>query len=547
MKEFILPELGENIESALVIKLMINTGDYVKIDQPVLEIETDKATIEVPSTIEGVVHELLIKEGEKAKVGQVVFRVKEVGGQTKSEPVVQKTISQTKIEEIKPAAANKEVTQSGNGISEFVLPELGENIESAVVLKVMVSKGDFIEQDQGVLEIETDKATIEVPSTVSGKVIDVFVREGEKAKVGQVILKVQSDIKYEAKPIEQITKPEIVEKEIIEAVKEVELISEEKVSETTIQLEGQPPIQIDAAPAAPSVRRLARELGVDINKIPGSGPAGRISLDDVKAFVKKLNEGRAKLPYSSESPVQQVTLPDFTKFGAIERQQMTTIREKTAVHLSHAWNSIPHVTQFDKADITELEKMRKQFSPIVEKEGGKLTVTAILIKIAAAALKVFPQFNSSVDIQSKEIIFKKYFNIGVAVDTDRGLIVPVIRDVDKKNIKQIAKELNEISDKARNRKVTPDDLQGGCFSISNLGGIGGTFFTPIVNSPEVAILGVSRSSYEPVYINGEFQPRLIMPLSLSYDHRVIDGADGIRFLRWIIEALEQPMRVLMEG
>lgn len=547
MKEFILPELGENIESALVIKLMINTGDYVKIDQPVLEIETDKATIEVPSTIEGVVHELLIKEGEKAKVGQVVFRVKEVSGQTKSEPVVQKTISQTKIEEVKPAAANKEVTQSGNGISEFVLPELGENIESAVVLKVMVSKGDFIEQDQGVLEIETDKATIEVPSTVSGKVIDVFVREGEKAKVGQVILKVQSDIKYEAKPIEQITKPEIVEKEIIEAVKEVELISEEKVSETTIQLEGQPPIQIDAAPAAPSVRRLARELGVDINKIPGSGPAGRISLDDVKAFVKKLNEGRAKLPYSSESPVQQVTLPDFTKFGAIERQQMTTIREKTAVHLSHAWNSIPHVTQFDKADITELEKMRKQFSPIVEKEGGKLTVTAILIKIAAAALKVFPQFNSSVDIQSKEIIFKKYFNIGVAVDTDRGLIVPVIRDVDKKNIKQIAKELNEISDKARNRKVTPDDLQGGCFSISNLGGIGGTFFTPIVNSPEVAILGVSRSSYEPVYINGEFQPRLIMPLSLSYDHRVIDGADGIRFLRWIIEALEQPMKVLVEG
>lgn len=547
MKEFILPELGENIESALVIKLMINTGDYVKIDQPVLEIETDKATIEVPSTIEGVVHELLIKEGEKAKVGQVVFRVKEVSGQTKSEPVVQKTISQTKIEEVKPAAANKEVTQSGNGISEFVLPELGENIESAVVLKVMVSKGDFIEQDQGVLEIETDKATIEVPSTVSGKVIDVFVREGEKAKVGQVILKVQSDIKYEAKPIEQITKPEIVEKEIIEAVKEVELISEEKVSETTIQLEGQPPIQIDAAPAAPSVRRLARELGVDINKIPGSGPAGRISLDDVKAFVKKLNEGRAKLPYSSESPVQQVTLPDFTKFGAIERQQMTTIREKTAVHLSHAWNSIPHVTQFDKADITELEKMRKQFSPIVEKEGGKLTVTAILIKIAAAALKVFPQFNSSVDIQSKEIIFKKYFNIGVAVDTDRGLIVPVIRDIDKKNIKQIAKELNEISDKARNRKVTPDDLQGGCFSISNLGGIGGTFFTPIVNSPEVAILGVSRSSYEPVYINGEFQPRLIMPLSLSYDHRVIDGADGIRFLRWIIEALEQPMKVLVEG
>ncbi len=264
-------------------------------------------------------------------------------------------------------------------------------------------------------------------------------------------------------------------------------------------------------------------------------------MDDVKAYSKKLHrERKAGVGFG----VKQEPLPDFSKFGEIERVKMNKIREVTATHLSYAWATIPHVTQFDKADITQLEKARKELNKQVEKAGGKLTVTAILLKIIAAALKEFPQFNSSIDMETKEIIYKKYFNIGVAVDTERGLMVPVIKDVDKKNLTELSVELGELAKKARERKISLEELQGGCFTITNLGGIGGTAFTPVVNSPEVAILGVSRGSYEPVYNGyGVFEPRLMLPLSLSYDHRIIDGADAVRFLRWVIGALEQPLKM----
>ena len=307
-------------------------------------------------------------------------------------------------------------------------------------------------------------------------------------------------------------------------------------------------------PAAPSVRRFAREIGVDVHQVRGSGMSGRISIEDVKAYAKALNEqiqtwlpGQQGGLSTGNVGVARETLPDFSKWGEIERQQMSNIRRKTAEHLSYAWATIPHVTQFDKADITDLEKLRKQFGKKVEEAGGKLTVTAVLLKVLASALKVFPQFNSSVDMEKNEIVFKKFVNVGIAVDTDRGLLVPVIRDVDKKNIIQLSVELQEVSKKARDKKLSLEDMQCGCFTISNLGGIGGTYFTPIVNSPEVAILGVSKSSYEPVYINEKFEPRLMMPLSLSYDHRIIDGADGIRFLRWIVNALENPFLLSLEG
>ena len=240
-------------------------------------------------------------------------------------------------------------------------------------------------------------------------------------------------------------------------------------------------------------------------------------------------------------------LPDFGQWGEIEREPMSNVRRITAERLSHAWSTIPHVTQFDKADITDVERWRKEFGARAEAAGGKLTPTAIIVKIAAAALKVFPQFNASIDAPGNEVIYKKYCHIGVAVDTDRGLLVPVIRDVDQKNIIELAVELGQIAEKARNRKITPEDMQGGCFTISNLGGIGGTGFTPIVNPPEVAILGVARGSYEPVFADGKFAPRLLLPLSLSYDHRLIDGADGARFLRWMAEALENPFLLVLEG
>ena len=288
-----------------------------------------------------------------------------------------------------------------------------------------------------------------------------------------------------------------------------------------------------APAAAPSVRRLARELGVEIRRLTGSGPGGRISEEDVQAFVRAaLSGGGAAAP---------VPLPDFTKWGEVERKPMSNIRRKTAEHLSHAWTAIPHVTQHDKADITALEELRKRYAPQAEQAGGKLTMTAIALKIVAAALRKFPQFNASADMARGEIVYRKSIHVGVAADTPRGLLVPVIRDVDRKGIFELSAELAKASEKARGGKLSLDDMQGGGFTITNLGGIGGTSFTPIVNWPEVAILGISRGAQEPVYNGHEFQPRLMLPLSLSYDHRVIDGADAARFLRWVAEAFEQPL------
>jgi pyruvate dehydrogenase E2 component (dihydrolipoamide acetyltransferase) len=304
----------------------------------------------------------------------------------------------------------------------------------------------------------------------------------------------------------------------------------------------------DPVPAAPHVRRLAREIGVDIHGVQGSGPGGRISEDDVKLHAKNALAAAtavAQAPRSGQFVAPE--LPDFTKWGKVERVSMRGVRRKTAEHLWQAWNTIPHVTQQDRADITELEHLRARFAPRAEEAGGKMTVTAIALKVCASALKVFPQFNASIDMGSEEIIYKQYINVGVAVDTDRGLLVPVIRDVDKKNIVELAAELTQLSKKAKDKKLTPEEMTGGTFTITNLGGIGGTGFSPIVNFPEVAILGLSRSRMEPEWVNNKFEPRLILPLSLSYDHRLIDGADAARFLRWIAEAFEQPFLLSVQG
>ncbi|MCB9207020.1 MAG: dihydrolipoyllysine-residue acetyltransferase [Ignavibacteriales bacterium] len=550
--EFKLPELGENIEQADIVKVLVKVGDSVEVDQILLEIETDKATVEVPAEKSGTVKSVNAKDGDTVKVGSVIFTFDEENG---TESIQETPKEEPKLEVVEPKAEVKkeenkqnEEQQSG-GIIEFKLPELGENIESADVTKVLVKVGDKVEKDQVLLEIETDKATVEVPAEFSGVVKEVKIKEGEKAKVGSVVLVIESG-KSTAKQETTIEKP----------AKTVESVKEEKITtpkpDVTKQLVT-PNESVDVArkksfatkiaPAAPTVRRFAREIGVDINEVSGSGPAGRISIDDVKKFAKSFNEklrsGGAGMPIG----IKREALPDFSKWGKINKEPMSNVRKKTAEHLSYAWATIPHVTQFDKADITDIENLRKQFAKKAEVAGGKLTVTAILLKVIAAALKVFPQFNASVDMDNKEIIFKNYFNIGVAVDTEKGLIVPVIKDVDKKNILQLSAELAEISTKARDKKITLEDLQGGCFSISNLGGIGGTAFTPIVNSPEVAILGVSRGSFEQVYKNGEFVPRMMLPLSLSYDHRIIDGADAARFIRWVVNALEQPFLLTLEG
>ena len=550
--EIKLPELGENIESADVVSVLVKEGDKVQKDQGLFEIETDKATIEVPSTESGLIQKILIKTGDKIKVGQTVLMIEDSAlaeiktTVKKEEPSPDKIISPKKIKS-EEVVTQKPSAESISKVVDVTLPDLGENIESADVVSVMVKQGDSISKDQGIIEIETDKATVEVPSPYSGEVTEIFIKQGMKAKVGETLLtlKVLESTQEPQQKIEDTSAKQTKEtaKDITQEINAESITKEGRTIAIPGQGYQQPPITKGSAPAAPSVRRIAREIGIDINEVPGTGSGGRISMDDVKAYAKKLNEQRGK-GVSLGFGIKAEKLPDFSRFGSIETKPMSNIRTKTAEHLSFAWATIPHVTQFDQADITILEMTRKAFNPKVEKEGGKLTITSFLLKITAAALKTFPQFNSSIDMEKKEIIYKNYFNIGVAVDTEFGLIVPVIKNVDQKNLTVLSVELAAISEKARTKKISLEDLQGGCFTITNLGGIGGTSFTPIVNSPEVAILGVSRGSYKPVYKDGKFEARMVVPLSLSYDHRIIDGADAARFLRWVCEALEQPMKLL---
>ncbi len=465
--------------------------------------------------------------------------------------------------------------------TEFILPELGENITSADVVEVLVSEGDTIAIDDSILEIETDKATFEVPSTVAGVVKEIRVKAGESAAVGQVVLVVEESETAETSsdetddaPAAATDEPSQDSKEEKNSSDEAEAAQKESSVKTAVApVESRGRVQVDQdqtvateepsvngtssgprelAPAAPSTRRLAREIGVDIHQVKGSGASGRISVEDVKAFAKGLlagSSGAKGTPGAVTASVQSVAvpLPDFSSFGTVRREKMSNVRRKTAEQMHRAWSTIPQVTQFDKSDITDLEALRKKINGQAKPGQAKLTVTAILLKIMGSALKKFPQFNASVDMANEEIVYKDYFNVGVAVDTERGLLVPVVRDVTQKNIVELAGDLNELAEKAREKKIRPDDMSGACITITNLGGIGGHAFTPIVNPPEVAILGVSRASMEPVYQDDTFYARLMMPVCLTYDHRLIDGADAARFLRWVCEALENPALVAFEG
>jgi pyruvate dehydrogenase E2 component (dihydrolipoamide acetyltransferase) len=591
--EFKLPELGENIEQGDLVRLMITPGASVSPGQSVMELETDKAVVEVPSSVSGTVQEVRVKEGEKIKVGQVIFTVdgadaKDSGAVKDSSAAVSQAPAtepapgvrgnpplppqpEAPAQEKAPAPPTPMVPRAERraaaGPSEFKLPELGENISQGDLVRLMISAGAKVSEGQPVMELETDKAVVEVPSSVSGVVKEIKVKEGEKVKVGQVIFTLEGGMPAQAEsrtrtaPVEHVSGQHGARLAFQAAIR-----AEGKTEEQAL-----PPDQPQPAPprvfampaqlgkvagtehgqpipAAPSVRRLAREVGVDIYDVKGNGPGGRISEDDVKAHAKALLAAATTAqaqPRAGHFGAPQ--LPDFSKWGKIERVSMRGVRRKTAEHLAESWITIPHVTQHDRADITELEQLRARFAPKAEEAGGKMTVTAIALKVCAAALKVFPQFNASIDVEKEEIIYKQYIHIGVAADTDRGLLVPVIRDVDKKNIVELAVELSQMSKKAREKKLTPADMEGGTFTITNLGGIGGIAFTPIVNHPEVAILGLSRSRIEPEWINDKFEPRLILPLSLSYDHRLIDGADAARFLRWIAEAFEQPFLLSVQG
>jgi pyruvate dehydrogenase E2 component (dihydrolipoamide acetyltransferase) len=435
------------------------------------------------------------------------------------------------------------------------VPELGEGVDTVDVVAVLIEVGDVVALDQPVIEVETEKASVEVPSTIEGLITEIHVQVGDSLRTGAPIISVDGvgpapDAAPEVETAEgdqleeadQVVDAEPVEKDVSDPETDVDAHPTAPVSLHTESKADHAQLR-SLVPAAPSVRRFAREVGVDIADVSGSGAGGRITIDDVKTFANRLLSQVADSPLRTPSP----DLPDFEIWGAVRREAMTKIRQVTASNLARAWVTVPQVTNHDLADITELEELRTEYRVRVEDAGGRLTLTAIMVKVVASALKVFPRLNASIDIAAKEIVFKNYVHVAVAVDTDRGLLVPVIRNADLKNITEIAVELHDLAARARDRKLKLDEMQGASFSISNLGGIGGTGFSPIVNWPEVAILGVSRGRVEPVWSDGEFRPRLMLPLSLSYDHRLVDGADAARFLRWVAEALEQPLLLALEG
>ena len=453
--------------------------------------------------------------------------------------------------------------------TEFKLPELGENVESGTISKVLVAEGDTVSSGQAVFEVESEKAVAEIPIDISGTIAEIRVKEGDEVRPGQVVMVVEESGagKSEKAPPE---KPEATgEKEAAAPAERPKPRKEEtgaaaaeeapakQQAPTTGPASAQHRKSAKAVGrpvlASPSVRRLARELEVDLHEVPVADPTGRITAQDVRDFAA------GRIAVSPEKPAGQQ--PDAapkprasasaeleqeeTRWGAVAYEPMSTVRKKTTEHMTRAWTTIPHVTHFEKADVTDIGALRDAYAGKIERDGGKLTVLAFVLKAVAEALRRFPKFNSSLDLENERLVLKQYYHIGVAVDTPSGLLVPVLRDVDRKSIRELSLELPEIAARARERKVSIDEMRGGTFTVTNLGGLGGHAFTPIINPPEVAILGMSRSRVEPVYRDGEFVPRTLLPLSLSYDHRIIDGADAARFARWVVQAVEQPWMMFM--
>ncbi|MFO7685555.1 MAG: dihydrolipoamide acetyltransferase family protein [Desulfobacterales bacterium] len=473
-------------------------------------------------------------------------------------------------------------------IKEIKIPEISENVTSGKVVEVLVEPGDDLKVDDPVIEFETEKAVVEIPSPFEGRITEVLVQEGEEMKVGDVIAKIDTEKgaageengkegaeaqaegdggKTESKSVAEEKAPaeEEVIKESPESKDEAEAKKEEKAEtadsegaagegeeEKARQAEEKRPQAVAdkraQAAASPSVRRFARELGVDIHAVKAAGPGERITEADVKAYVKKELSAESKPGVAEHSlaPAERPALPDFSRWGEVETRELTSVRRLTAGSVAVSWQTVVHVTQFERVDITAAMDFMGRNADKVADQGGKLTITAVLMKICAAALTRFPAFNASIDPENNQLILKKYVHIGLAVDTPRGLLVPVVRNVDRKTILELAVDIVDLARRARNKKIKPDEMEGGTFTISNQGGIGGTDFTPVVFWPQAAILGVSRATTEPQYVDGELRPRTVLPLALSYDHRIADGADAARFVRWIRDSIEHPLTVHLD-
>ena len=540
--EIKVPDIGghDNVD---VIDVAVKVGDTIAVDDTLITLETDKATMDVPADTAGVIKEVKINVGDKVSEGSVVVTV-ETGAAAAAPAAEAAPAAAAAVETSAPAAS----APSTGGSVNVEVPDIGDNSDVDVI-DVTVKVGDTVAIDDTLITLETDKATMDVPSTAAGKVTAVNIKVGDKVSQGTVIITVEGGASAPAAaPAQAAAAPAPVATPAPVAAKE----STPPVAASTTILQSTAAIDESGfakAHAGPSSRKFARELGVDLAKVKGSGSKGRVTKDDIKSFVKGLmqsgNVPAATAGASLGGGLDLLPWPkvDFAKFGEVEVQPLSRIKKISGQNLSRNWVMIPHVTVNEDADMTELEEFRKTINKEWEREGVKVSPLAFIIKAAVAALQKFPEFNSSLD--GDNLVLKKYFNIGFAADTPNGLVVPVIKDADKKGLKEISQELAELSKKARDGKLKPQEMQGACFTISSLGGIGGTGFTPIVNAPEVAILGVCKSQIKPVWNGKEFAPRLMCPLSLSFDHRVIDGAAGMRFTVYLAQLLADFRRVIL--
>ena len=553
----VLPELGEGIDSATVVSLKVKPGDTVTAGQDLLDVETDKASVPVTSTAAGTIAEIRVKTGDKVAVGSVLLTFSG-NGEVKPRPVAPSGGRESPVAAAAPPVKSTEDSRPPLGKTEpaapsrveFKLPNLGEGIDSATVVSVKVKAGDAVAAGQELIDVETDKASMPVTSDVAGTVDSIGVKSGDKIAVGAVVAILMASRAASAPGLTVLAPTTIQTPPVADAPRPADAKTP-GADAARLPVIASPNGKKDLTPAGPATRRLARELGVALLEIKASGRGGRVTLDDVKGFVRvertAVKSGGGNISGVIVNQFALPPLPDFSKFGEIEKTPVARIRETIAKNLTVAWRTMPMVTQNDLADITDLEAGRKRIVETLPKGAPKITWTVLAVKACVAALKEFANFNASYDMNAGEVIYKKYYHIGIAVDTERGLVVPVIRDADKKSVRDIATEVQTLAEKARAGKLAIDEMRGGTFTITNLGGIGGTSFTPIVNYPEVAILGMCRSSLQAVVKDNAIVPRLMLPLSLTYDHRVVDGADGARFTSRLVQLFSDPMRLLMES